>query len=144
MSKPEGGGPFFIEDETSFTTPRQQALVDCVAAFKAAAKPVRGAEARVAAALADLKAIEAFMIEVGRLIEADAFRSLPEFKRGRERFDGYHQLTVAPWRGVFLVSRDGVGIVAMIFSRHPHALERRFEEITAPYAAAAEGADDDE
>jgi hypothetical protein len=127
------GGAYFIEDETSFAGPRRQAIADCVEAFKRASTPVMGAEARLHAALTDLKAMNQFVAEVDRLIENQAFQTLPGFKRGRERFDGYHQLTVGPWRGVFLVSRDGSNVVALLFSRHPHALEARLRELSEPY-----------
>ena len=90
-------------------------------------------EARISAALADLEAMDAFVSEVGRLIGERAFHTLPEFKRGRERLEGFRHLTSGPWRGVFLVSRDGADVAVIVFSRHPHVMEDRLPELFEPY-----------
>ncbi|MDE8652826.1 hypothetical protein [Novosphingobium album (ex Liu et al. 2023)] len=128
-----GGEAYYVEDELSFTGPRVQAVVDSVAAFKDASRKVKGAEARLSAVLADLQALDVFAASVGKLIASRGFQDLPGFRRGRERFEGFHALTVGPWRGVFLVSRDGAHVAGIVFSRAPHALEGRLAEIAAAY-----------
>lgn len=137
-------GAVLVEDEVSFAAPLRQVIADCITAFKQASRTVKGAEARVSAALADLKALTVFTDEIARLMEERGFHSLPEFKQGRVHFDGYHHLTVAPWCGIFLVSRDGADVVALIFSRLPLALEERIAELAAGYRAAKPAADDEE
>ncbi|KPM12508.1 hypothetical protein [Citromicrobium sp. WPS32] len=132
MTEPDGGAILY-EDEDSFRAQRRQAAEDCVAEFRVASALVDGSEARLRPVIKALRALDAFAKEVERLTAQRGFAALPEFKRGTERFDGYHQLTEAPWRGIFLVSRDGGQVVGLVFSRHPHKLEERLGEIAQGY-----------
>ena len=130
MSKADA---YYVEDELSFAVPRQAAIDAAVTAFKEASAKVKAAEARISAALCDLQSLDAFAVRIGELIASREFQTLPGFKRGRERFEGFHALSVGPWRGVFLVSRDGANVAGILFSRDPHALEGRLVEIAAAY-----------
>ena len=126
------------EDEESFTGPRLRAIADCIAAFKAAAKTVRGAEARTRAALADIDRLREFNEEVARHLEDRSFRDLPGVRRDQYTLDALHQLTVGPWRGVFLVRPDGTEVIALVFSKHPHDLEQRLDEIAGRYRSVSD------
>lgn len=132
------GEAYFIEDEASFAVPRREAIAECVNAFGNASKKVKGAEARLNAAIADLEAIDTFGKEVERLIGSRAFLTLPEFKRDGRRVEGFHHLTVGPWRGVFLVDSGGADVAAILFSREPHALESRLGEVMQAYQPSAQ------
>lgn len=121
------------EDEESFRKPLEAAIESCTRAFTQASRKVRGAEARTRAAIADLKTLEAFIAAVSERMRSRSFHELPGLKRGGERIPGLHSLTVDPWRGVFLVDADETGVVALVFSRAPHALEERFDEIADRY-----------
>jgi hypothetical protein len=134
---PHGAGAEFVEDEVSFTAPRLQAIADCIADFRRASEVVKGAEARVKAATDAWKDLEAFMSEIQRLLEGRAFQTLPKLKQGQDRLDGFHHLTIGPWRGIFLVSPDGAYVAGLVFSREPHELGPRLLEVAGAYQKAA-------
>jgi len=132
-----------VEDPASFTEPRARALADAVAAFGSASRPVKGAEARVHAALSELARLREFSNRVSDLMETGGFAALPELGHDGDRLDGLRHLTVGPWRGVFLVGADPAVVVALLFSRAPHTLADRLDEIARPYrTATAETAKD--
>jgi hypothetical protein len=110
----------YYEDVECFTQPFEAASDHCTRALGAATRTVKDAERRVAAALNDRKALEKFSKRVAELIRKRDFQSLPTL--GPE-LAGYHQLTVGPWRGVFLVSADGAYVAGMLFTQAPHKLE---------------------
>ena len=134
---PPEGDFFFVEDETSFADARRKAIAECVQAFHEGSKKVTGAEERLNNALTDLQALEDFAREVRRLIEQRAFQNLPQLSRPGTRLDGYHHLTVGPWRGIFLVQRGGASVAAILFSKDPHALQGRISEISERYQLTA-------
>lgn len=132
------GGALLVEDETSFAEPRRQAIANAIQAFKDASKQVRGSEARVRAALDDLEALDGFVARIGELLEKRGFQDLPGLIQEGKRLRGFHHLTVGPWRGVFLISNDGGKVIALVFSKVPHALEARLDEIAGRHAAESD------
>ncbi|MEX2481942.1 MAG: hypothetical protein WD928_13885 [Gammaproteobacteria bacterium] len=131
------------DDEPSFRTPRLQAIEQCRQAFIGASRCVRGAEQRLRAAIDDYAALEALGKEVERRLRESSFHELPGMVDGRERLHGLHYLEQGPWRGVFLVSADGTQVVGLLFSRQPHALDVRLDEIANAYRRRPGRADDD-
>lgn len=139
--QPQAGGPsdlVLAEDPASFTEPREQALAGAMAAFRTASTPVKGAEARVYAALSELRSLREFSNRVARLMETRGFSALPELVHNGNRLHGLRHLTVGPWRGVFLVGDDPAIVVALLFSRAPHDLTDRLDEIARPHRTGAE------
>lgn len=128
--------PLIHEDETSFRQPLDEAIESCVRAFKDASRKVHGAEARTRAALRDLKDLDTFAARVAERARTRTFGDLPGLKRGHERLPGLHSLTVGPWRGIFLVDAEQDNVIALVFSRSPHTLENRLDEIVAGYRGA--------
>ena len=126
--------PIYLqEDERSFTKPFDGALTAAVQAFLVAAATVSGAEARTRAATNELNSLHEFDAAVEAHMRAKSFHDLPGYKRGRERLNGIHHMTVGPWRGVFLVSADGTQVIALVFSKFPHSLENRLDEVVEAY-----------
>ena len=133
--RPAAVGPTRLyEDEESFRKPLDQAIEACRQAFVAASATVLGAEARVRAALNDFNDLKAFRDAVAVHLRAGSFRDLPGFRR--EGLNGFHHLTVGPWRGVFLVSNDGSEVIGMVFSKYPHHLGGHFVEVAKSYQTA--------
>ena len=124
---------YLTEDPLSFAEPRRRAWERCIEAYINAGSPVAGANARVAQAADDLRTLDAFGRELARLTEARAFHDLPQVRNGRERVEGFHSLTIGPWRGIFLVDRGGTGVIAVLFSRHPHDVGARLMEVVSRY-----------
>ena len=124
---------YLYQDEESFKRPIESAIETCKQAFVAASAKVSGAEVRTRAATEDLESLKAFGDAVEARMRAKSFHDLPGLKRGRERLEGFHQLTVGPWRGVFLVNADGTAVIALVFSKFPHSLESRLDEVVEPY-----------
>lgn len=101
----------------------------------AAARHVKGSEARVKAALDDWDSLNEFKRAVETCMQTAAFHELPGLRRGKEALGGLRQLNKGPWRGVFLVDQTGLGVIGLVFSKEPHDLRPRLEEIAAPYRA---------
>ena len=139
--EPPSAAASLYQDEDSFRKPIENAIAACMQAFEAASERIAGAEARMRAAIDDLASLRAFIDAVESHMRAGSFHELPGFRRGRERLEGFRQLTVGPWRGVFLVDAAGTTVVGLVFSRHPHRLEERLGEIADRYRAGG-GADD--
>lgn len=130
---PAGELVSYREDTDSFTLMFDAAVADAFDAFNAAPEPVLGAEARTRAATTDLVSLRAFEKALQVHVRNRSFRELPGMMRGRERLEAYHKLTIGPWRGVFLVRPDGSEAIGVLFSRHPHNVESRLEEIIRRY-----------
>jgi hypothetical protein len=130
------GTSHFSEEKSSFKEPLEAASAACVAGLRAAAKTVKGAEARTRAALDDLESLEQFQIALQTRMRERSFHILPGLRRGRDVIHGAHVLTTGPWRAIFLVDDRETMVVGLIFSKYPHDLERRFDEIAANYRPA--------
>jgi hypothetical protein len=128
--------PYLHRDEDSFQGPLDRALAACVAQYKLASATVKGAEARVRAALDDLKYLREFIAEVEHRMNTRSFHELPRFLRGGEGIHGLHKLTAGPWRGVFLVGAQESDVVALVFSKQPHDLGSRLNELVSGYQTA--------
>ncbi len=63
---------------------------------------------------------------------------------GGQTLIGFHHLTVGPWRGVFLVAVSADQVIALVFSKAPHHLEERLDEVTARYRVEASARDADD
>ena len=133
-AEPASGHASFREDNESYGKPLRDATAKCKAAFMSAAQKVKGAEAKTQAAIADLRSLREFREQVAAHLDQKSFKNLPGVKRGRERVAALHQLTVGPWRGVFLVRPDGSEVIGLVFSKHPHDLGKRLDEVTRRYS----------
>jgi hypothetical protein len=128
-----------VRDLESFAEPIDQAIRDAVRAVIAAGKPVRGSEKRVRVALDEKNDLARFVTRTGELLESRGFANLPRLRRGSQVVPSCHQLTVGPWRGVFLVDPAGELVVGLLFSKQPHQLDDRLEELVLKYAPTDEG-----
>ncbi len=132
--RPDPGSASLHQDEASFKKPLAAAWAESTQAFVDAGRTVAGAERRVRAALRTIATLKRFAAEVERHLRARSFHTLPGLTSKCQRLEGCHQLTVEPWRGVFLVDADGGQVVALLFSKAPHSLDDRLGELVAGYA----------
>jgi hypothetical protein len=107
-------------DPVHFTRPLETALATALQDVLTAGFPVIGAVDRVEAALARKHDLDAFIERVGDLLQARAFAALPELRHPTIPLRSLHQLTIGPWRGVFLVEPGGDEVIALLFTREPH------------------------
>lgn len=122
-----------LRDPVSFQGPLDRAVDDAVDAVVDAGDPVDGASARAQAALNDKRDLETFVERVGDLIDRAGFSDLPRLRRAGRVLPHCHVLTVGPWRGVFLADPAGDFAVALVFSKAPHAMDDRLDELVAHY-----------
>ena len=121
----------------SFDRPLDEAIAACNRAFAAAGRTVDGAEERSRIATDDAASLICFIDSVETHVRARTFHSLPVLTWRNDRLDRVHALEVGPWRGIFLVSPDALVVIGLIFSRHPHKMESRLDEIAALYRNVA-------
>ena len=74
-----------------------------------------------------------FIDEVGRHTNDKTFNQLPIVRCMNETLGQFHSLRVGPWRGIFLVAPSGSDVLAVVFSKYPHRLEKSLEEIVKTY-----------
>jgi hypothetical protein len=122
-----------IRDNESFQKPLERAIGEAVDAVFEAGNPVHGAEQRVRIALDDKQDLERFIARTAELLNNRGFRDLPRLRHGWRAVPNCHHLTVGPWRGVFLVDPKSDAVVGLIFSKHPHRLDLRLEELVAAH-----------
>jgi hypothetical protein len=125
-----------VRDVESFAEPLDRAIDEAVRAVLAAGNPVRGSENRVARALQEKKDLESFVEATGRHLENRSFAGLPRFRRKGQAIAHCHQLTIGVWRGVFLVDPKGAFVVGLLFSKEPHRLDDRLDELVRRHATA--------
>ena len=113
--------------------PFDAAFNDCVQAAENASLQISGAEARTRAAIDDWKYLKEFERQVELHMRDESFQDLPGLKLGRDRLPDFHRLTVGPWRGIFLIKTDPTQVVGLVFSKLPHHLEQRLNEIADRY-----------
>ena len=142
MGERQNGATLFL-DRRSFEEPLDEAFACCRKAFATAVPPVKGAEARTRAILNRLDALKRFIAEVEERTRDASFQALPGFYREGARLRGYHHLTVGPWRGIFLVDDSGLSVLGAVFSKEPHDLGIRLEELAERYRNAGANEDDD-
>ncbi len=118
-----------IRDEDSFARPLGIAIDEVVEAVLAAGIPIRGAESRVRIALGEKNVLESFISQITKLLEGHGFRDLPKLFQESRAVPNCHHLTVGPWRGIFLVDPSSEFVVALVFSKEPHQLEQRLDEL---------------
>jgi hypothetical protein len=131
-----GDGATLVKDEDSYAAAYREALQDCKAAWRAASKPRKGAEARVLKAAQSLRDLKTFVDEVARHVGQGSIGSLTTLRESDAGpwQDMLRQLVVGEWRGIFLLNPAGPDVVGLVFSRHPHELGARVKEIAARYA----------
>ena len=122
-----------VRDAESFAAPIDRAIKEAVGAVIAAGKPVRGSEKRVRVALDQKRDLETFVAKTKELLESRGFGDLPRLRRGAQIVSNCHQLTVGPWRGIFLVDPAGDFVVGLLFSKAPHRLDERLDELVLRY-----------
>lgn len=132
-----------VKDPASFAEPLDRAIEEAVGAVTAAGSPVRGAENRVALALRQLRDLQAFDRRVQALLAQGDFASLPRFLLRGQVMPHCHKLAVGVWRGVFLVDPEGELVVGLLFSKEPHALDDRLDELVRKYAPASDDRNED-
>ena len=118
-----------IRDEDSFARPLGIAIDEVVEAVLAAGNPISGAESRVRIALGEKNVLESFISQITKLLEGHGFRDLPKLFQESRAVPNCHHLTVGPWRGIFLVDPSSEFVVALVFSKEPHQLEQRLDEL---------------
>lgn len=101
-------------------------------------RKVAGAEAALRAAMNDFKALDTFTKTVETHIEAASFHNLPVLRKWGRRIPGLHQLTCEPFRGVFLIGDDPQDVTALLFSRKPHDVSTRLNELVVSYRTEAQ------
>lgn len=129
----------FVRDARSFQAPLDRAVGESVAAIIAAGVTVQGAETRIRAALDEKNALELFIERVTELLKTRSFVDLPRQRRGTRIVPHCHHLTVGPWRGVFLVDPAGELAVGLLFSKAPHRVEERLDELVRTYSDTVGG-----
>lgn len=122
-----------VRDTHSFQAPLEKALEESVSALIAAGVAVHGSEARTRAALDERKALYDFVARISELLRIEGFVDLPRQRRGTQIVPCCHQLNVGPWRGVFLLDPAGELVVALVFSKAPHRLDDRLDELVQKY-----------
>ncbi len=118
-----------VRDEDSFARPLGIAIDEVVEAVLAAGIPIRGAESRVRIALGEKNVLESFISQITKLLEGHGFRDLPKLFQESRAVPNCHHLTVGPWRVIFLVDPSSEVVVALVFSKEPHQLEQRLDEL---------------
>ncbi len=118
-----------VRDEDSFARPLDFAVNEVVEAVLSASNPIRGAESRVRIALGEKNVLESFISQITKLLEGHGFRDLPKLFQESRAVPNCHHLTVGPWRGIFLVDPSSEFVVALVFSKEPHQLEQRLDEL---------------
>ncbi len=140
---PAAARTVLYRDKRSFQGPLDEAIRACTETLTTRTNPVRGSEARLRAALDDNEALRRFADAVKTHLRHSTFHDLPPLRKWGRRLQGLHQLTCGPFRGVFLVSRDGAQVVALVFSREPHDYSERLNELAVPYRTSMDEADDE-
>lgn len=125
-----------VRDVQSFAEPLDRAIEEAVHAVIAAGNPVRGSENRVARMLQEKKDLESFIQATGRHLENRSFAGLPRLRRKGRMITHCHQLIVGVWRGIFLVDPKGEFVVGLLFSKEPHRLDDRLDELVRRHATA--------
>jgi hypothetical protein len=133
-------GVTIFSDEDSYKKPFDAVVPACRAEYADIDKSKGGdVEARLAAVLEDMSTFKQFAAKLQDVAATNTFFQLPRLRRGLERLNGVHQLTVGPWRGVYLVSPSNAVVYAMLFTRNPHRIEKEhFDAILARYRAKIE------
>lgn len=126
-----------VRDEDSFARPLDFAVNEVVEAVLSAGNPIRGAEPRVRIALDEKIDLDSFISQITELLEGHGFRDLPQVFQKSRAVPNCHHLTVGPWRGIFLVDPSNEFVVALVFSKEPHQLEQRLDELVKNVPANA-------
>lgn len=122
----------FVADRLSYEQPLDRARVAVRHAVLTCGRPVRGATERCAAALAERDALDAYEDAVAGHLETASLAALPRLRpRGWRPYPYVHVLEVAPWRGLFHVDPAGRFAIGLVFSKAPHRLDGRLDEILA-------------
>lgn len=127
----------FVRDARSYQAPLDHAVAESVTAIVSAGVIVRGAEARVRAALDEKDALKRFVGQVTERLKSRSFVDLPRQRCGPRIVPHCHHLTVDPWRGVFLVDPAGELVVGLLFSKAPHRMDERLDELVRTYREIA-------
>ena len=118
-----------VRDTVSYAEPLDLAIKEVMEAVLAAGRPIRGAESRVRAALDEKSGLEGFISRTTDLLKSYGFRDLPQLFQGSDAVPNCHHLTVGPWRGIFLVDPSNECVIGLVFSKEPHELMQRLDEI---------------
>lgn len=131
----EPGEAELYRDPRSFQKPLDEAISICTGVLTESVPKIDGSEAALRDAMDDLEALEAFVTAVEGHLRDASFHQLPSVRHWGRRMTGLHQLHSGPFRGVFLIGRDPRQVVALLFSRKPHDMSKRLDELAAPYRA---------
>lgn len=118
-----------LQDEKSFAEPLRNAIDEAFEAVLNAGYPVVGSEERVRIALDEKRDLEKFSSSITKLLKRRGFVNLPKVRHGSETLSKCHQSDVGPWRGIFLVDSPSELVVALLFSKAPHRLDSRLDEL---------------
>lgn len=125
----------FERDAESFQRPLDDAITKAERAVVLAAYPTLGAEDRIRRVVEEQAALLRFMSRLTELIRSNGFGRLPPYRLGWRRLwhavPACHRLDEWPWRGIFVVYQDPPRVVALVFSKAPHRLGERFDEVLA-------------
>lgn len=127
-----------VRDKDSFAKPFDIAINEVVKAVLEAGNPIRGAEQRVRIALAEKNDLDNFYSQMTELLKGHGFRDLPKLFQESRALPNCHHLTVGPWRGIFLVDPSSEFVVALVFSKEPHQLESRLDELVKTHQPTPE------
>lgn len=122
-----------VRDKDSFQGPLDIAINEITKAVFSAGYPVHDSAQRVGVALDEEKVLKSFVSQIAELLKTNGFRDLPQLFQGSQPVPKCHHLTVGPWRGIFLVEPSVEYVVALVFSKEPHHLEGRLNEIVNKY-----------
>ncbi len=121
-----------VRDRTSYEEPLDRARLEAERAVLVSGRPVRGATERAERAIAERDALTAYEDAVAERLETASFAALPRLRtRGWRPYPFLHVLEVAPWRGIFHVDPHARFAIALLFSKAPHRLAGRIDEIVA-------------
>lgn len=123
-------GMSLVLDRDSYEAPYFAAIDAVAASLHEAGRVVKGAEARVAAALSERRALTEYDRRLdAHLMDAD-FYELPRVTGAIESAGPpFFILEEPPWRGIFMISLDGSTAFGMLFTKAPHDLGGRFTEL---------------
>jgi len=122
--------PYFTSSPEWFEKPLDAAIIADTAAIETAAATWKNSETRTHVALNESDALDRFCVALGERLRAKTFHLLPGTKRDVS-MPGIRVLEEPPWRGVFLLSADRTSVVGLLFSKEPHDVEARLDELIA-------------
>jgi len=118
-------------DPASFTAPLDAATHEAYRDYIGSGAVVGGAQERSRVAARAYDNIRAFDARLEGILRDGGFDALPRLVGASIDFHYFRHLTIGPWRGVFIVHPDMDTAIGVIFSKEPHDMSQRLDELAA-------------